>query len=170
MQKSSMPKLRSRIFDIAWVIFLGTQFVATTSWYALSDLPVKVTIYKAASIISCLLCVVAIVIGIICKDYGKKALISIAVLAVIFALSWYFARNNMLIWTLLIFAAAYGQDGRRIVRISACITAAALVITIALSQILPSADFILEEQGRVRQFLGYSWVTNSPSIFFFFSD
>lgn len=161
--------IRNRAFDISWVIFLMAQFISKTSWYALYDDPVKIVCYKVLTYISCALCIFVIITGMVKKVYRSRVIVLMAALAVIFALSWYFSKNNMLIWSFLLLAAAYGQDSRRVIRLSLIITGAALCIIVLLSLVIPSADFVIEDAGRVRHFLGFNWATNAPTLLFFFA-
>lgn len=163
----SIARVHNRLYDIAWVIFLIAQFVTLTAWYALNDSPLKVTFYKAASLVSCALFAAVIVIGLVRKIYNARIIVVFVILAVIFALSWHFSRNNMLIWSFLVIVAAHQMDSQRLIRISSVITAAGLVITILISQIIRDADYIFPEGGRDRHGLGFNWTSVAPTLLFF---
>ena len=167
--KSRTERITSRLFDAAWIIFLISQMVAISAWYALEASELKVIIYKGAAVISVGLLVAVIIVNIIKKIYSMKAAVGLGVLAVIFALVWYFSRDFMILWIWALLAAAVGQSGRRLITISTIITGAALLITVATSQLGLSVDYLFDETTRARHGLGFGWTTNAATLLFFFA-
>jgi len=167
MTSSDKNNIPARLFDVSWIIFLAAQLAAMTGWYALNDSPAKVIAYKAAMGISCLLAAAVIIIGLIRKTYRIRPIVFLVIFGIITALSWYFSRDTLLLWMFLMIAAAYGQDGERIVRIAVITVSAMLVFTIALSLTGVTEDFIFVDGGRMRHSLGYNWATNAPTLLFF---
>lgn len=160
--------LQSTLFDIAWAIFLTAQLATLSQAYSESQNAAPVTAYKAAMGISCALLAAVIVINLIKKVYPVKTLICYALSGAVFALSWYFCRQSVILWSFLILAAAYRQSGKRVIFISAFLTALDLIVMIAGSQAGIFTDFIFGS-GRNRHGLGYLWTTVAPTLLLFFA-
>lgn len=161
--------IQNRLFDIAWVIFVATQLITLTAWYALNDSPLKVIAYKGSLGVSCALFAAVIIINLIKRVYPLKTFICYVLFAIISAVSWYFCRNTLLLASALLFMAAYELSARRVITLSAMITGTILAVTVILSELGIAENFLFDEAAdRPRWGLGFSWATNAPTLLFFF--
>ena len=168
MKKSGT--LRNRLFDIGWVIFLLTQLMTLTAWYALDDSSFKVTAYKVVTLLTCAIFAAVIVINIIKRAYPVKTFICYVLFGLVCLASWYFNGSTLLIVTFLILMAAYELDGRRVILMSCVITGVFLFFTAAFSEIGITENYLFDvEFERPRYGLGFSWATIGPTLLFFFS-
>lgn len=161
--------IQNRLFDIAWIIFISTQLITLTAWYALNDSALKVPAYKVSFGLTCALFAAVIIINLIKKVYPLKTFICYAAFAAVSAVCWYFCKNTLLIAAALLFMAAYEISARRVMTISAVITGAILAVTVVFSEIGLAENFLFNETvDRPRFGLGFSWATNAPTLLFFF--
>lgn len=165
---SIFMRIRARLFDIAWFLLIASQLISVCTWYATEQSGIKVMLYKGVTAASCLLCAAVIVMGLVKRHYPVKPIILYGILCIIFALSWYESRINILIWLMLILIAAFGQESRRAVFIAAVTASAVLLFNILACETGIIDNYIFDAGGeRPRSSMGFVWTSVAPTILFF---
>ena len=156
------------MFDLLWVIFVAYNIFENSAWVALSEGWTFTTIGKYVKYAIAVLCLAVIVYNLVKKRYTKQAIIAYLLLGAVFAATAYFAYDHTYVWIFLIFAAAYRQDAKRVIRITIMTIAVMLFVIIGASQTGLAVDYIFNPNTRARHGLGFAWTTNAPIIYLFF--
>ncbi|MGI6072671.1 MAG: hypothetical protein ACOX75_06675 [Lachnospiraceae bacterium] len=167
MRTQACRIIKERFLDIAWVLFVASQLITMTAWYAMIESDLKVIVYKGVSAVSCILCLAVIAIKLICREYKLKTFICYAIFGLVCLGSWFYSRDNIIIWMFVLLMAAYNSDSRRIIGISSVIAAVVLFAVIIASRLNLIENMIYQAGGRIRHGMGFVWVTTGPTIFFF---
>ena len=161
--------IQNRLFDIAWIVFCISQLVTLTAWYALDGSSFKVTAYKGAFAVTCVLCAAVIIINLVRKVYPLKTFICYILFAAVSVVSWYFCRNTLMLVMALLFMAAYEISARRVITISMAITGAVIFVTCIMAELGLTENYVFNlASHRPRYGIGFSWATNGPTLLFFF--
>ena len=162
--------IQNRLFDIAWILFTATQLITLTAWYAMNDSAWKILVYKIILGVTCSLFFAVIIINLVHKAYPLKTFIFYVLFAAVSVVSWYSCGTTLLLVTALLFMAAYELSSRRIITLSALVTGVILAVTVLLSEIGLAENHLFDVAvGRPRYGLGFSWVSNGPTLLFFFT-
>ena len=166
--------LRDWLFIAAWALYLVARLLALTEWHALAVSDVFPTILQYTEYVSAALALLVILINFILRVYSWKVIVAYGLFAAAIAVSAYFSANRTLILVFLILGAAYGQSGKRIITISAMVTAALLFVVVLCSQIGLTQNEIWHrvtpdgQITRVRESLGFIYASTGASLFFGF--
>lgn len=165
-------KVQERLFVFAWSLIITISILRLSAWYALDQtlafqLPILWIDY-----FSCGLCLIIILLNFICRKYPLKVVFAYGILAVIFGLTAYFADNTYMVIYFLAFGAAFGQDSRKIITISAVITAFMILLLIVLSKtgLAPNPTWSRWTGSvmHIREGLGFHYTSAGPTVFFGF--
>ena len=168
IQSLEQHKIRDRLFDIAWILFLIAVLLDLTAWAALDQSGTFYMLMKYMKYASAVLSIIAIVLNFTLKKYNLKWFLIYACLAIVFALTYYFSRNGILIYYFLIFAAAMKQDSKRIMTLSAIVTGAMILVNVLCGYLGLEVNYLFDSSDRMRWGLGFSWTTTGAILFFFF--
>ena len=162
-------RIQDRLFDLTWFFVVAVAMLRLSAWYPL-DLTLRLEhVMLAIEYSCCALCLVIIILNFICRKYSWKVVIAYGVLAVIFALTAYLADNTYMVIFFLVFGAAYGQDSRRIITISAVVTGVmfALLIVLSLIGLAPNPTWYRPTSGEwiLREGLGFHYCSTGPTVF-----
>ena len=166
--------IRDRLFIAAWTLYLLSRLLALTEWHALSGSAVFPSILQYMEYLSAALAFLVIILNFILRKYSWKVVVTYGLLAVITGLSAYFSANRTFILVFLILGAAYGQSGKRILTISAILTAAVLFVVVLCSQMGLSKNVTWYRWGgnladdKVRESLGFIYASTGASLYFGF--
>ena len=166
--------IRDRLFITAWTLYLLSRLLALTEWHALSESAAFPSILQYMEYLAAALAFIVIVLNFILRKYIWKVVIAYGLLAVVIGLSAYFSANRTFILVFLIFGAAYGQSGKRILTISAILTATVIFVVVLCSQIGLSQNVTWYRWGgdlakdKVRESLGFIYASTGASLYFGF--
>ena len=166
--------LRDWLFIAAWAMYLLARLLALTEWHALAESSVFPAIVQYMEYFSAGLAFLVIIINFVLRVYSWKVVVGYGLLAIAIGLSAYFSANKTLILVFLILGAAYGQSGKRIITISALITACLLFVVVLCSQIGLSANITWTRWGEngsadvLRESLGFIYASTGASLYFGF--
>ena len=166
--------LRDRLFIAAWTLYLLARLLALTEWHALAESSVFPTIVQYMEYLSAALCVLVIIFNFILRKYNWKTVVGYGLLGTAVALSTYFSANRTLILVFLVLGAAYEQSGKRIITISAILTAILIVVVVICSQIGLTQNATWNRYDvnwnliSVRESLGFIYASTGASLFFGF--
>lgn len=166
--------LRDWLFIAAWALYLMARLLALTEWHALAASDVFPTILQYTEYVSAALALLVILFNFILRVYNWKAVVAYGLLAAAIAVSAYFSANRTLILVFLILGAAYGQSGKRIITISAILTAILLFIVVLCSQIGLTTNMLWYRWGadgqisKARESLGFIYASTGASLYFGF--
>ena len=165
-------KVQERLFTLAWILIITISILRLSAWYALDQTLAFQKPILWVDYFSCGLCLIIILLNFICRKYSWKVVIAYGILAVIFGLTAYFADNTYMVIYFLAFGAAYGLDSRKIITISAVITAVMILLLIILSKTGLAPNPIFEKwQGQntlICEGLGFHYTSTGPTVFFGF--
>lgn len=166
--------LRDWLFIAAWALYLIARLLALTEWHALAVSNVFPTILQYTEYVSAALALLVILFNFILRVYHWKVVVAYGFFAAAIAVSAYFSANRTLILVFLILGAAYGQSGKRIITISALITAAFIFVVVLCSQIGMTQNVTWHRATpdgqitKVRESLGFIYASTGASLFFGF--
>lgn len=166
--------IRDRLFIAGWTLYLFSRLMALTEWHALAESAVFPSILQYMEYVSAGIAVLVIILNFFLRKYSLKAVILYGLLAITIGLSTFFSMNRTLILVFLILGAAYGQSGKRILMISAILTAAIIFIVVLCSQIGLSQNVTwmrYDATGSptlIRESLGFIYASTGASLFFGF--
>ena len=159
-------KIQDRLFDVAWILFLLSGLLSLTAWCPLDATGRMEHILLIIEYASAAVSFIVIVLNFICRKYPWKVIVGYGILAVIIAVSAYFANNRTMIVYFLIFGAAYGQNSRRVVTISAMLMGALMLVTIICSQVGLAPNTIWSRDGvKIREGLGFIYTSTGASMY-----
>ena len=162
-------KVQERLFTLAWILIITISILRLSAWYALDQTLAFQKPILWVDYFSCGLCLIIILLNFICRKYSWKVVIAYGILAVIFGLTAYFADNTYMVIYFLAFGAAYGQDSRKIITISAVITAVMILLLIILSKtgLAPNPTWPRWHGNTmlVREGLGFHYTSTGPTVF-----
>ena len=162
-------KVQERFFTLAWILIITISILRLSAWYALDQTLAFQKPILWVDYFSCGLCLVIILLNFICRKYSWKVVVAYGILAVIFALTACFADNTYMVIYFLVFGAAYGQDSRKIITISAVITAFMILLLIVLSKtgLAPNPTWIRWHGNTqlIREGLGFHYTSTGPTVF-----
>ncbi len=173
--KSTDKKIiRDRLFIAAWTLYLLSRLLEQTEWHALSESTVFPSILQYMEYLSAALAFLVIILNFVLRKYSWKAVTAYGLLAVVTGLSAYFSANRTFILIFLVLGAAYGQSGKRILTVSAILTAAVIFAVVLCSQIGLSQNVTWYRWGgdlaedKVRESLGFIYASTGASLYFGF--
>lgn len=172
--KIDKQTIRDRLFIAAWALYLLSRLLALTEWHSLSESAVFPSILQYAEYLSAGLALLVIILNFILRKYSWKAFIAYGILAAVIGLSAYFSDNKTYILVFLVLGAAYGQSGKRILVISAFLTATVIIVVVLCSQIGLSQNVIWyrwgvdQAAGKIRESLGFLYASTGASLYFGF--
>lgn len=163
-------KIQDRIFDVTWFFVVAVALLRLSAWYPLDETLRLEHVMLLIEYICCALCLVIILLNFICRCYSWKIIIACGILALIFGLTAYLADNTYMILYFLVFGASYGQDSRRIITISAFVTAVMtfLLVVLSLAGLAPDPvwyRFFDDGTWLVREGLGFHYSSTGPTVF-----
>lgn len=160
-------KIQKKLFNVAWSLFLLAGFFWLTEWYIFDETGTCETIWWVLEYIIVIVCTIIILLNFICRKYSWKAILAYGITGVIVLLSTFFSKDYTYVPVFLLFGAAYKQNGKRIITISAIITAAFLLLMFICSQtgLVANTVFRRVSDGASRQSLGLSYASTAPSIY-----
>ena len=166
--------IRDRLFIAAWTLYLLSRLLALTEWHAYAESAVFPSILQYMEYLSAGLAFLVIILNFILRKYSWKAVVLYGLFAVVIGLSAYFSANKTFILVFLILGAAYGQSGKRLITISAILTAAVIFVVVLCSQMGLSKnmfwyrDDTLWNRIAVRESLGFIYTSTGASLYFGF--
>lgn len=105
---------------------------------------------------------------VICSDiYNRKRIKLFLDVSCVVALSFWGSFNKTIIFYLLIFIAACNVDENHIIKISCAVQSVVLCVCVIGSRIGVIKDYVRQDGGRIRHFLGFSWTTTGAILFVF---
>ena len=155
------------LFDLMMAVFVAYHIFDNSAWGALNYWS-YFQLFRFLKYGIAAVCVFLIVYNLIKKRYTRQALICYPVLLLVILASAWFSKNNIFVWYFLIFAAAYRQDARRVIFVTAAVTGFMLAFLVICSQTGLCIDYIFDETTRGRHGLGFGWTTFAPIIYLFF--
>ncbi len=160
-------KIQKKIFSAAWILFILAGFFWLTEWYIFDETRTCETVWWIMEYIIVILSALTILLNFICKKYSWKVILTYGIIGVIVLFSTYYSMDYTYIPVFLIFGAAYGQNAKRTIAISALLTGAFLLIMLICSQVglAPNVNFVRVDENIVRQSLGLVYASTAPSIY-----
>lgn len=167
MQKLENLRIRDRLFDVAWVLYLFALVLNLTAWDALDASGQMQNILQILKIVSLVLCGAVILLNFLSGIYRMKWILFYTALLVIFALSYYFSKEKTLLLYFVLFAATFQQDAKRLVALAFLVKGSILLLNLLGSYLGFSVNYLFGEGVRPRFGLGFSWATSSAILFLF---
>ena len=162
-------KTINRLFDAALILFLIASIFELTAWYALDNGGILYKGMLVIKLMAAVLCAVVILIKLLHSLYGWRMIVLYACMALVIGLSMFYSQSKYLLLYGVLFMSAYGQDSKRVISISAVVTAIMILMPILCGYLGLAMNENLGNEERVRFCLGFSWVTSAPMLFLFFS-
>lgn len=105
---------------------------------------------------------------VICSDiYNRKWIKLFLDVSCVIAISFLGSFNKTIIFYLLIFIAACNVEENYIIKISCAVQSVILFVCVIGSRIGVIKDYVRQDGGRIRHFLGFSWTTTGAILFVF---
>lgn len=161
-------RIKDRLFDIGLILCLLAFILNLTAWDGLDHSGQTEFVLKIMRVAALVFFVIVILINLAAGKYKLKWIIAYGFLIIVFGASYFQSKSSVLVYFLVVMAAAYRQDSRRLITISAILKAAILFVNLIGSYAGFSENFIFSEATRPRHGLGFSWATSGSILFFFF--
>ena len=165
-------KIQERLFTLTWILVISIAVIRLSAWYAIDTTGAFQVPVVWVDYFSCGLCLLIILLNFICRKYSWKVVIAYGLLGVVFALTAYFADNTYMVIYFLVFGAAYGQDSRKLITISAVITAFIILMLVVLSKtgLAPNPVWgrVVGDIELPREGLGFHYCSTGPTVYFGF--
>ncbi|MCQ2512341.1 MAG: hypothetical protein MJ092_03025 [Lachnospiraceae bacterium] len=160
-------KIQNKLFSVVWSIFLLTGFFWLTEWFIFDETGTCETIWWVLEYIIVIVSAGIILLNFICRKYSWKVILAYGIVGVIVLLSTYFSKDYNFIPVFLILGAAYQQNSKRVITISALLTAVFLLIMLICSQtgLVENTLFWRFDGTAPRQSLGLVYASTAPSIY-----
>ena len=105
---------------------------------------------------------------VICSNiYNRKWIKLFLDVSCVIAISFLGSFNKTIIFYLLIFIAACNVEENYIIKISCAVQSVILFVCVIGSRIGVIKDYVRQDGGRIRHFLGFSWTTTGAILFVF---
>ena len=159
---------KSYLFLAAWVIYLFCQTCFLSAWVVCArwDHPFVKTLRVGLNV-SYILFGVVILINLIAGRYQKRGLLFLLLACGIAGIGWFYNRDTLMLFYMLVMAASYGADGRKVLKSGLIVGGGVVLAIILLAVTGVTENFIFEPDARARYSMGFGWATFAPGLFFF---
>lgn len=155
------------LFLVAWVVYMISNTAKLSAWVVLNGSHGFTRFLNSCWSVAHVLFLAVVLLNLIAGRYSRRALIFLMVSGVLSLIGWHFSNHSMMALHWLIITAAYGVDGKKVLK-SGLIVQAAVVFTIILLAVSGvTENYLFEPEGRARYSLGFSWALLPPCLFFF---
>ncbi|MCD8019192.1 MAG: hypothetical protein LUF92_06285 [Clostridiales bacterium] len=167
MKNNFCVKKEDIFFLIAIMLFMFSIIIEMTEFAVDregNDIQIIFTITKLMRYMSYILCVIKIVMK---QKYSKGWYMLIVIVASLLFVGVMASETKTMFLYFWLVASAKGVQDKKIFKVSIFVQSFILCFTIGCSQLGIVEDYIYDNGDRLRHFLGFTWATTAPILFFY---
>lgn len=162
-------KIQDRVFAWVWGVVIVVAYIRLSAWHYMDLTLTLHNVLLKIEYAACAVCLIIIIFNFICRKYSWKIVVGYILLAVVVCLPAYFADNKHMVFYFLVFGAAYGQDSRKLITISAAVSGFMILMLVVFSKvgIAPNPTWIRvrDDLVLIREGLGFHYTSTGPTVF-----